>query len=75
METLKTTLDNLTPNQCTSINQTAYSTVLIDGLYYNQTITIKDGKVTACVQPTTYASAALAKTAINLLTAAYIDSL
>ena len=73
--TIKTNLDNLTPNQCTEVNQTAYSAIILGGLYYVQTVTIQDGKVTAVVQPTTYANAALTKTAINLLTAAYIDTL
>lgn len=75
MQTIKSTLDNLTPNQCTEVNQTAYSAIKLGGLYYVQTVTVEDGKVTAVVQPTTYATAANAKTAINLLTAAYIDSL
>lgn len=75
MATPQTTLVKLTPNQCTEMNQTAYTAVKVEGLFYVQTATIKDGKITNVVQPTSYATAANAKTAINLLTAAYIDSL
>ena len=71
-----TTNVNLTPNECTEYSNTSYSAQLqADGLFRVQTVTHKDGKVTTVTQPTTYSSAALAKTAINLLTASYIDSL
>lgn len=75
MENVKTTATTYTPNQCTEISGTSFSCILIGTLYYVQTQGVKEGKIVSCVQPTTYASAALAKTAINLLTAAYIDTL
>lgn len=73
---LQSTLTTLTPNQCSEYGQTVYSAVKqADGTYSVQTLTVKDGKVTACTQALGYANAAAAKTAINLLTAAWIDSL
>ena len=75
MENVKTTATTYTPNQCTEISGTSFTAIKIGALYYVQTQGVKEGKIISCVQPTTYASAALAKTAINLLTAAYIDTL
>ena len=72
---LKTTELKYTPNECTGLNDTAFSCIKVGTVYYVQTRTIKDGKVTSVTQPTTYATNVLAKTAINLLTASYIDSL
>lgn len=72
---LKTGEVKYTPNQCTELNDTVFGCIKLGNLYYVQQRIVKDGKVTTCTQPATYASAALAKTAINLQTAAYIDSL
>lgn len=72
---IKTNLTKYTPNQCTEINDTVFTAIKLGTLYYVQQRKIQDGKVITCTQPTTYATAALAKTAINLQTAAYIDSL
>lgn len=73
---LQSTLTQLTPNQCSEYGQTVYSAVKqADGTYSVQTLVIQDGKVISCAQALGYATAANAKTAINLLTAAWIDSL
>ena len=72
---IKTALTNLTPNQCTEVSETMYSCIKIGTVFYVQVVTVVDGKVTSVSQPTSYATAALAKTAVNALMATYIDSL
>lgn len=73
---IKVALTKFTPDQCNEIYETAFSAVKMpDGTYTTKVEVIENGKVTSCTQTHGYATAALAKTAINLQTAAYIDSL
>lgn len=71
----------LTPNQITDLGltfpviKTFFATKQSDGTYTVQTCVIQDGKIKSVTNANGYTTAALAKTAINLLTAAYIDAL